>query len=165
MASHDVTLAINQRPKFSNRCVVCEQENPTATANVKILGATSAHSWESDVVDLTLGINPTPRSNSIVTLLVPACPRCAKKLSSWHILLITAKYLGALLGVAIGGFFLFKGLSFLFWVALLLGIVLPVIYELLYPPSLGATVKGNQIIYEFQSLTCAEEFAQLNVKA
>jgi hypothetical protein len=72
MASHDVTLAINQRPKFSKRCVVCEQENPTATANVKILGATSAHSWGSYMLDVTLGISPTPSSNRIVTLLVPA---------------------------------------------------------------------------------------------
>jgi hypothetical protein len=83
-------------------------------------------------------------------------------LRRWHGWKQVAQYAGPLLGVALLIYFATLGLTFVGFVFLALGIVVPIIYDLIWPPAFGVTGTGSTIIYEFRSQRCAEEFGHFN---
>jgi hypothetical protein len=161
--SHDVTLPARQKPLFSNRCVVCECENPNAIAEITVLVSTQQQGLVDDAIDLALNTQ-IASGNRNISIQVPACLGCKSGLKQWHFWRMIFQYAGPLLGVALFVLAIYKGVTFLGVAALIVGILAPVIYEMFKPPAFNTTGSGSKLIYEFGSPTCAAEFKQLNLK-
>jgi len=160
--THDVALPYNKTPTFPPRCVVCETPNPGTIAELKIVVAAPSQGLAEDLADAALGTSNRFSGNTRITLKPPVCPQCKPGLKQYHFWKQIWQYLGPLTGVALFGLFAMKGLVLIGGVALTAGIVLPVAYELVYPPAVSATGMGRKINYEFRSQLCAQEFAELN---
>lgn len=160
--THDISLPYHQTPIFPSRCVVCEALNPDAIAELKVVIASPPQGLTEDVVNAVLD-TPNRGSNNVRLTLKPAvCRQCKKSLKQYHFWKQIWQYLGPLLGVAVFGIFIMKHLTYIGVAGLIVGIVLPVAYELIYPPAINATGIGKNVNYEFRSQLCAQEFAQLN---
>lgn len=159
--THDIALSFFQIAKFPHRCVVCESPNPDTIAELKIIIANPPQSLAEDAMDAMFDISRNG-SNGRITLKPEVCHRCKKGLKRYHFWKQIWQYLGPMLGVAIFGLCLFKNLAILGAVALVAGIILPVAYEMLYPPAISATGIGKNINYEFLSQLYSQEFAELN---
>jgi hypothetical protein len=159
--THDIALSFFQNAKFPHRCVVCESPNPDTIAELKIVIANPPQSLAEDVVDVILDTSRIG-SNGRITLKPEVCHQCKKGLKRYHFWKQIWQYLGPLSGVAIMGICLFKNLTILGFIALAAGIILPVAYELKYPPAISATGIGKNINYEFLSQLYSQEFAELN---
>ncbi len=159
--THDIALSFFQNAKFPHRCVVCESSNPDAIAELKIVIANPPQSLAEDAVDAMLDINRI-NSNGRITLKPEVCHQCKKGLRRYHFWKQIWQYLGPLCGVAIMGLCLFKHLTILGFIGLAAGIILPIAYEMMYPPAISATGIGKNINYEFLSQLYSQEFAELN---
>jgi hypothetical protein len=161
--SYDIALPTHQKPLFSNRCVVCECENPNAIAEITVLVSAQQQGLAEDAIDLALDTQISS-GNRNISIQVPACLGCKSGLKQWHFWRLIAQYIGPLLGVALFILALYKGVTILGVIALIVGILAPVIYEMFKPPAFNASGNGSKLIYEFRSSTCAQEFKQLNLK-
>lgn len=159
--TYDIALPFFQSVKFPHRCVVCESPNPDAIAELNIVIANPPQGLAEDAVDAILDISRIG-SNGRITLKPEVCHQCKKGLKRYHFWKQIWQYLGPLSGVVIMGICLFKNLTILGAVALAAGIILPVVYEMMYPPAISATGVGKNINYEFLSQLYSQEFAELN---
>ena len=162
--TYDIALPAHQKVFFPPRCVVCETPNPGTIAELKIIIALQQQGLAEELVDAAVG---TPRigSNQRLTITPAVCQQCKQGLKQYHFWKQIWQYLGPFLGVALGVFCLVKNLPVIVALgAILTGVVLPVAYELTYPPAFSVTGIGKNINYEFRSQLCAQEFAELNQK-
>jgi len=160
--THDITLPYHKNPQFPPRCVVCEALNPDAIAEVKVTIAIQRQGLTADLVDAVLDTPNRYSNNTRITLKPAVCHQCRQGLKQYHFWKQIWQYLGPLLGVALFALFISIHLTYLGVAALSAGIVLPVAYELVFPGAISATGSGRNVIYEFRSQLCAQEFAQLN---
>lgn len=158
MSTFDIKLPAILRPKFPDRCVGCEAEHPGRTATIKVAGPGGLFSWEEEAV---FGFYDT--SIKTVKLEIPACPGCAAALERRHFWKSVALYLSGF-GAAAAMVVLIV-LHLPTWLAIaagLLVLLLPVIWELKYPPAFTITPLYDTVNYEFRSSRCAHEFMELN---
>jgi hypothetical protein len=80
--------------------------------------------------------------------------------AGWYALV--SQYAFPLLGVVVFFIALTYGLFWLGMIGLLAGIVWPAIRSLVWPPALGVTVSGSNLVYEFRSEKLSQEFRELN---
>jgi hypothetical protein len=160
--THDITLPYQQIPRFPHRCVVCETPDPDAIAQVKVVIAIQRQGLAGDLVDTIIDAPNAGSRNVTITLKPAVHQRCKGSLMQYHFWKQIWQYLGPFLGVALFVLCIIKNLTFLSVVALIAGIILPIVYELVFPGAVSATGSGGNVIYEFRSALCAQEFAQLN---
>lgn len=165
MATFDITLPINKTVVFPPRCVVCEKTNPDGAIKISILGANSSSALDLaiqsgvfDNIDQKIGASNT--LNKIDG--IPACKSCASGLKWYHRLLKFAYYTAWIPGIIplVLGVSKFISIPFL-----IVCVIAPGIFTLLFPPSFGASFWDDKANFEFKSQTTAEEFLQLNGNA
>lgn len=174
MATHDISLKGNQRPKFPDRCVGCELEHPGHLAKIAVLGSRSTVSWAWDAVDVASGGSGATSTMTRVHVEVPCCPKCARALERRHAWKTFLTYASGLGGAAVAILLGIKGTSwgipksinsFVAGIACVAVVALPVIWEFKSPPAFTITPHESHVLYEFRSARCAQEFAALNPPA
>jgi tetrahydromethanopterin S-methyltransferase subunit E len=160
--THDITLPYRKKPRFPHRCVVCDATNPDAIAELKIVIAIQHQGVAADIVDAIFSSSSKASDNVTITLNPCVCRQCQQSLEQYHFWKRIWQYLGPVLGVALFVLSIAINLTYIGIGALIAGIVLPVIYELVFPAAVSATGSGRNVSYEFRSQLCAQEFAQLN---
>lgn len=162
MATYDVTIPVTKTVIFPARCVICEKENPGGEINLSFLGSKTAPLLMvagETVLDTNQasGYN-TNTSNKIQG--IPACRACAGGLKWYHRLLKFAYYTAWIPGI--------MPLLFLHTPQivnipfLILCVISPGVFTLMFPPAFGASFINDQANFEFKSKIVADEFRQLN---
>lgn len=155
MATYDVRLPGKAGPRFPNRCIRCEAQNPGGEAHAAIQIGASAERIET------------------LNLQVPCCPgyklRFGLAFASQSLtVLIVLTALGAGAGVALGIAFLFGRPDGSVLIALLalggavIGFAAALGWQSLVSSPFNFRTKDGQIEYSFTSKTYAAEFAKLN---
>ena len=80
--------------------------------------------------------------------------------AGWYSLI--SQYAFPLLGVVVFVVALIYGHFWLGMVGLFAGILWPAIRSIIWPPALGVTVFGSNLVYEFRSEKVGKEFRELN---
>jgi hypothetical protein len=173
MGTYDIVLPNDQRPQFPAICVGCEMENPRDLAKIAVTGSGgSGVSWTMDAATLAAGMGPIQGSNLRVKLQVPCCPKCARILERRHFWKSSLLYISGFGGAVAALAIIIKGkalhipgalVPYVGGAAAVVVVLLPVIWELKWPPGFTITPMAGGISYEFRSKKCAERFAQMNV--
>lgn len=160
--TYDIALPLSQRPRYPNRCVLCERENPGSTAEVVVLISVRTRSISSELAESLIFGATNSSENRHVRLCPPACLTCARSINrqGWYVLI--GQYAYPLLGVICLAVMLSYGHFWLAMLALFAGILWPPIKSTVWPPAIGATSVGANLIYEFRSADFSQEFQRLN---
>ncbi len=165
MATFDVTLPVTKPVVFPPRCVVCERENPDGLIRLSFLGIKTSSTLEM-AVDSAIynGVDPKYYGSNTSNKIdgIPACKSCASGLKWYHRLLKFAYYTAWIPGLIpiILGVPQIISIPFM-----ILCVLSPGVFTLIYPPSFGASFVNGKANFEFKSKTVAEEFLKLNSEA
>ncbi len=171
MASHDISLRGNQRPRFPDLCVSCERERPGHYARFGVTGSQDTLGWTLDAAALATTGAVLQGTNVRVQMQVPCCANCSPALERRHTMKTVALYVSGALGAVVMVLVIIfgnsqhwpSGITVTLAIALLLAVLLvPVVWELRDPPSFTITPLGNSVNYEFKSEKCAKLFRALN---
>jgi hypothetical protein len=160
--TYDISLTWNQQPRYPNRCVVCERENPETTAEIVVLVSIRTRSISTELAETVLFGASNSNQNQHVRLRPPACLHCSRSINrqGWYALI--GQYTFPLLGVLCFVVLLAYGYFGLGIVAMFAGIAWPAITSTVWPPAIGATGIGSNVVYEFRSAKFSKEFEELN---
>lgn len=163
--TYDISLPWDEKPRFPNRCVVCERENPESTAEIVVLVSIRTRSLSSEIAETVVFGATNSNQNRHVRLRPPACVPCSRSISrqGWYALF--GQYAFPLLGVCGCMILLTYGHFWLGMIALFAGIFWPAIRSTVWPPAIGATGVGTNLVYEFRSEEFSKEFKELNSQA
>ena len=161
--TYDVKLPLDQTPRYPNRCVACERENPETNAEVVVVVSVRTQSISSELADTVLFGTSNRNQNRHVRLKPPACSRCCGSINRAGLYAIISQYAFPLLGVAAFCAGLVFGYSWLGIACLISGILWPAIRSVMWPPALGATASGINLVYEFRSKKIGKEFEEHNL--
>lgn len=160
--TYDIPLPFSQKPRYPNRCVVCERENPDTTAELVVLVSIRTRTISSEIAETVLFGASNSSQNQHVRLCPPACLSCSRLVTrhGWYALI--GQYAYPLLGVACAVALMAYGYFWLSMIVLFAGILWPAIKSIAWPPAIGATGVGTNVVYEFRSLKFSKEFGELN---
>ena len=161
--TYDVKLPLDQTPRYPDRCVGCERENPETHAEVVVVVSVRTQSLTSELADTALFGASKGNQNRHIRLKPPACSRCCGPINRAGLYAIIIQYTFPLMGVSAFGIGLVYGYSWLGIAGLVLGVLWPAILSVMRPPALGVTASGANLVYEFRSERMGREFEELNL--
>ena len=87
--TYDIPLPFSQKPRYPNRCVVCERENPETTAELVVLVSIRTRTISSEIAETVLFGASNSSQNQHVRLCPPACLRCSRLVTrhGWYALI------------------------------------------------------------------------------
>jgi hypothetical protein len=160
--SKDVTLPIDQTPKWPPLCILCGHNNPDSAFRFRA----GRIGWDQ-LVTLSWAWGSRPRVEA------PACAQCAKQLRRQRItrelitwLLLIPIIVGVVLLMFRVGWATGPMRPYRRWIAVaaVLIIYLPFqLWQSAHPPILDATAKGDTLDYEFADASYAMLFLEENM--